>query len=238
MLSLSRRVVLSTVSFALLALACREIVAPLCQEGTHVDPANLVNPAGVVIVFQDSMRRWVFYNDQAGAAGANASGCRLVNGPTGQPIGSGSAELADSLVTDGKALILPDYAATHFDQITTLKYSTFRQSADAGNNLAIALQMNVDYDLTDGSTGYQGRLVFEPYQGVGGNVPQNTWQSWDAKSGKWWGTRTTVTVGGASTTNSCVQSTPCTRTQLLTAFPNVGVHGTYGAVILTAALAA
>ena len=29
----------------------------------------------------------------------------------------------------------------------------------------IALQLNVDYDVSDQSLQYQGRLVFEPYQG-------------------------------------------------------------------------
>ena len=31
-----------------------------------------------------------------------------------------------------------------------------------------------------------------------------------------------------------MQATPCTWSQLLTAFPNVGIHGTYGAVVLKA----
>ena len=35
-------------------------------------------------------------------------------------------------------------------------------------------------------------------------------------------------------TNPCVQASPCTWQQLLVAFPNVGVHGTYGAVVLKA----
>jgi hypothetical protein len=92
----------------------------------------------------------------------------------------------------------------------------------------------VDYDLTDSYTGYQGRLVFEPYQGIGGNVPQSTWQNWDATAGKWWGTRSTVTQNNVVVTNPCVQATPCSWSQLLTTFPNVGVHTVYGAVVLKA----
>jgi len=92
----------------------------------------------------------------------------------------------------------------------------------------------VDYDLDDGATGYMGRLVFEPYQASGGSVVQNQWQDWDALAGKWWGTRATVTKGDAPVTNPCVQATPCTWTQLLTEFPNVGVHGSQGAVVLKA----
>jgi hypothetical protein len=43
-----------------------------------------------------------------------------------------------------------------------------------------------------------------------------------------------VPVNGALTTNACVQATPCTWTQLLAAFPNIGVHASYGAVVLKA----
>jgi subtilisin family serine protease len=76
--------------------------------------------------------------------------------------------------------------------------------------------------------------VYEPYRGSGGNVTQGTWQSWDAKAGLWWGTRTSVPRNGALIANPCVQATPCTWAQLLATFPNVGVHATLGAVVLKA----
>jgi len=196
--------------------------------------AGLLNPAGTVAVWPDSMREWQFYNDQQGAVCTDSSVCRMVAGQAGQALGSGTAELAVAASNEGKALVLPDYAGTRFDAINTLKYSTYRQSVDAGSNLAIALQFNVDFDLTDGSGGYQGRLVFEPYQGIGGNVPDSTWQEWDALAGFWWGTRATVSKGGVNTPNPCVQATPCTWAQLLALFPDLGVHGSYGVVILKA----
>lgn len=180
------------------------------------------------------MQGWAFYDDQQGTACSDANACRMVSGPDGQPAGQGSAELAITTSSDGKALILAGFQGMRFDQITELRYATYRQTTDPGNNLAIALQFNADFDLNDAATGYQGRLVFEPYQGVGGNVQQNTWQEWDAKAGKWWGTRATVSKSNVSTPNPCVQATPCTWSQLLSAFPSVGVHTTYGAVILVA----
>jgi hypothetical protein len=131
-------------------------------------------------------------------------------------------------------LILVSYAGTRLDRVTELSYSTYRSTADAGNNLAIALQLNVDYDVTDAAAGYQGRIVYEPYHSYGGQVVQGIWQTWNTLTGKWWGTKSTVTRNGVSTANPCVQATPCTWTQLLTAFPNAGVHATYGAVVLKA----
>jgi hypothetical protein len=220
----------AALGIAVAVLACREITAPLFAPHT----SQYQNGTGTVIVSPATMRGWAFYNDQADAPCTDTSVCRLVQGPGSPSAGTGSAELATGSASDGVALVLQDYKGTRLDSITDLHYSTYRQTADAGNNLAIALQFNVDYDLTDQSAGYQGRLVYEPYQGVGGNVPRNTWQSWDARAGQWWGTRASVPVNGVLTTNPCVQATPCTWSTLLAIFPNVGVHATYGAVILKA----
>jgi hypothetical protein len=194
----------------------------------------LINPSGTVVVSPFNMHGWTFVNDQNDAACTDATVCRLVAGPGTPPAGVRSAELATPLSTDGKALILADYAGTRLDAFTTLSYSTYRQSVDAGNNLAIALQFNVDYDLNDAATGFMGRIVFEPYQTNGGSVVQNAWRTWDALSGKWWGSRTTVTSANATVANPCVQATPCTLAQLIAAFPNIGVHATLGAVVLKA----
>src|SRR4051812_82352 len=102
------------------------------------------------------MRGWLLYDDQQGVACTDATVCRFVQGPNTPPAGSGSAELATTSASSGKALILAGYNGTRFSQITELSYSTFRQTSDAGNNLAIALQFNVDFDLNDGAVGYQG----------------------------------------------------------------------------------
>jgi hypothetical protein len=218
---------------ALTASCAHDATAPAAAVAPR-KASFLINPAGTVVVSPFNMHGWTFYDDQNDVACTDATVCRLVAGPGTPPAGVGSAELATPLSTDGKALVLVDYAGTRLDAFTTLSYSTYRQTVDAGNNLAIALQFNVDYDLNDAATGYMGRIVFEPYQGIGGNVSQNTWQTWNALSGKWWGSRTTVTSGDASVTNPCVQATPCTLGQLIAVFPNIGVHATLGAVVLKA----
>jgi len=233
-LSRSTRVFALCASTVIALYACHDATAPQRDLPTDLHPSALLNSTGAVIVSHDSMHGWTFYDDQHSVACTNATVCDLVQGPAGTPIGSGSAELATSSSSDGPALILADYGGTRFDRITQLRYSTYRQSADAGNNLAIALQFNVDYDLNDQNASWQGRLVFEPYQSAGGSVTGNSWQSWDAKAGPWWGTKSTVPVNGVARTNPCVQATPCTWAQLLNTFPNVAVHATYGAVILKA----
>lgn len=188
----------------------------------------------VVTVSPGNMGGWSFMNDQTSTPCTTSTLCALVTGPTGMPSGTGSAELATQASSDGIALARAGYQGARLDQITELSYSTYRQSADAGNNLAIALQLNVDYDLTDADSSYQGRLVYEPYQTAPGGVMQSTWQRWDTRAGRWWGTKSTVKRNGVAVTNSCVQASPCTWAQLLALFPNLGIHKVYGAVVMKA----
>ena len=182
----SQGALMLTLCFSLFVFACKDITGPLLSPDTGI--RRLINPSGIIVVTPDSMRGWSFRDDQRDLPCSNADVCHLVERPIGNLLGTGSAELATTASTDGNALILADYKGIRFDQLTALRYSTYRQSTDAGNNLAIALQFNADYDLSDVATGWQGRLVFEPYHGNGGNVTQGAWQQWDAKAGKWWGT--------------------------------------------------
>ena len=118
---------------------------------------------------------WVFYDD--GFPGGIG---QFVVGPGTPPLGIGSVRLAlPGTVGAREAYGTAAYAGTRLDKITKLDYSTYRSSVDAGNNLAIALQFDMDYDLTDANTAWQGRLVYEPYMAAGGTVLQNTWQQWD-----------------------------------------------------------
>ncbi|MDQ2920806.1 MAG: hypothetical protein M3R52_04205, partial [Acidobacteriota bacterium] len=114
------------------------------------------------------------------------------------------------------------YAGTRLDNIGKLRYSSFQT-----NNTIVApsLQFDIDYDVNDAATAYEGRLVFEPYQSPAqGAVLQNVWQSWHGLSGNWYGTRATVTVGNASVANPCQQGTPCTWQQVRATFPNAGIR--------------
>jgi hypothetical protein len=172
------------------------------------------------VVSPNNMHGWVFFEDNAGGPGSG----NFVVGPPTPPLRTGSAHFllngnaGPAPPADRQNLATLAYAGTRFDQITNLEYSTYRSSVDAGNNLAISLQFDVDYDLTDGINNFQGRVVFEPYQGINGNVPQNTWQTWHPlTSGAWWATR-------APGNGPCGQATPCTWAQFLLLFPNSGVH--------------
>jgi hypothetical protein len=62
-------------------------------------------------------------------------------------------------------------------------------------------------------------------------VQQNIWQTWDARAGNWYGTRTTVPVNNANVPQPCQPATPCTWTQVLALFPIAGVWNSGGGLI-------
>ena len=174
-------------------------------------PAGAFMPSSNVIVSPEDLGvTWVEHND--GVAGT--WDVSFASGPATPPLGSGSARF---LVDDtGRAVLAtPLHAGTRFDAIEALSYWTYRESP-TGGVLAVSLQFDVDYDLTDGSRLFQGRLVFEPYQS-GATVTDDTWQEWDALAGEWWAT------GGAGAA-ACPQSDPCTWSEVLVAFPDAGIR--------------
>ena len=177
--------------------------------GDHDGETTVVSPR--------NMRGWAFYDDNTGGPGTGS----MVVGPGRPPAGRGSARLTVVTPADRQLLSTARYAGTRLDAITALSYWTYRSSPDPQNVLAIALQLDVDYDLSDANTAWQGRLVFEPYQAAGNTVLTGIWQSWDALAGKWW-------ASGAPGNTVCPQSKPCTWAQVLDAFPNAGLRAGVG----------
>jgi hypothetical protein len=117
------------------------------------------------------------------------------------------------------------------DDLNALLYSSY-QNNNTNTVVAISLQFDIDYDLKDTSTNYQGRLVFEPY--LTGTVQQNVWQNWNPRAGNWYGTRTTVPVNNVNVAQPCQPATPCTYQQVLALFPNAGVWNSGGGMIFKA----
>ncbi|MBI3391542.1 MAG: hypothetical protein HY027_27730 [Deltaproteobacteria bacterium] len=193
---------------ALIAALLSVMVAAQATQGATVT----VTPA--------NMQGWGFFTESGSATGA------LAFGPATAPLSVGSARI--SLVNSGSRELIATagYAGTSLSQITGLQYSTYRSSVDAGNNLALALQFDMDYDLSDSTTTFQGRLVFEPYlaPGIGGTVVQNTWQTWSPLAGKWWMSGAAIVGNVLEGSIACPQAVPCTWSQVLTMYPNAGLR--------------
>ncbi len=100
--------------------------------------------------------------------------------------------------------------------INKLTYSTYEDASTPSTAWAISLQFDVDFNLSDANTAFQGRLVFEPY--YTNTIQHGVWQTWDALAGVWWASNQTASGG------LCPISAPCTTAQVLTDFPNIGVR--------------
>jgi hypothetical protein len=81
----------------------------------HVTPSN--------------MNGWSFFTE-----GSSPTAGTLVAGPPGAPIGSGSARLPVSALTQGQSLGTGAYAGTRLADITALGYSSHRET---GSSLAV-----------------------------------------------------------------------------------------------------
>ncbi len=182
--------------------------------------------AATEIIYPGNEQGWGF----AGDGGSGTWSGALVVGPSGG-LGEGSANLVvDS--TKGAIFGVADYLGTPLGDITTLSYSTYR--AEGGPALALALQLNFDSDLTDENDIWQGRLVYEPY--LTQVVSDDAWQNWNTLNdaagtgtGSWW-----LSNGTLASISGCTMATPCTWTEIKTAFPNGGVHATLGGVLFKA----
>jgi hypothetical protein len=149
----------------------------------------------------------------------------FVTGPTGSD-GTGSAHLTTD-ATGGEALSTGVFAGTAVNRFSTLTYKTYVQS---GAN-APTLQLDADYDSSDTSTAFQGRIVFEPSLAGAAAVTPLTWQTWNpltAPSG-WWQTGNPI-VSNVTGTKVCLEASPCSLTTLMTDYPNLSVRPVVGQV--------
>lgn len=160
------------------------------------------------------------------------------NGATAKPTNSkannakGSLEFnisnSDSSVEVGLLNRLPSNRLADLGA-TGLSYATW-QTTNAPQ--AVSLQINVDYDLTDDFTGWQGRLIFEPSRNnvdtMGRTITDNTWQSWATlePEGVWWMTWSQEAHDYYLSSNPCPQSTPCLTAEFLDWYPNAGLSST------------
>src|SRR4051794_13431419 len=126
-----------------------------------------------VVVTPSAPNGWSFGNE-----GTNGSGY-FVNGPGTPPAGRGSALL--SIDGTGREDIGTGvFTGRSLANFTQLKYSTY-QAFSGSRNETLSLEFDVDYDSTDSSTTYQGRLVYVP--AAASTVTPDVWQTWDTMSG-------------------------------------------------------
>jgi hypothetical protein len=157
---------------------------------------------------------FAFVNETPNGSGA------FVSGPNGAD-GSGSAQLTVD-ATGGEALLNGQFAGTRLDHLRFLSYKTYEKDPSPH---ATTLQLDADYDSTDGSTAFQGRAVFEPSLSGQAPVTNGIWQTWNpltAPSG-WWQTGNAI-VGDTNVGQACTEAAPCSFAQLLSNYPNASIR--------------
>lgn len=171
--------------------------------------------ASTVDVNPTSTNGWTFVDDN-GHGGTGS----FISGPSTPPLGSGSVQLGVNASNQGYMIYKAVYGGTKLSGINALSYKTYVQQ---GNNLiAPALQFDIDQDVTDGNTAWQGRLVYEPYQNGHATVTDGQWQNQDALNGIWWFSNSTA-FGG-----HCPISSPCTLSTIESFYPNIGIRNVGG----------
>lgn len=178
---MSKRITLAAVAVTALAG-----LAPVA----HAAPARttqVVTEADVVRQVENTppTARRVLYARE----GTPASAAAFVDGPSGQPLGSGSLRLETA--TGGEKVFLLDHAfvGRPLAGVNDISYSTYR-TRGAAQQVA-ALNVVIDVNGPDVVGGFS-TLVFEPvYNPDQGAVVNGTWQKWTASGGgQWWSTRT------------------------------------------------
>ena len=163
--------------------------------------------AGTIVVATESPDAWFGGNE--GPTGSLGE-VTFTPGPMPAPSGYGAA----TLEIDGTGRASLGTVLFKGTPLSAISQLTYRSYASSSKTLtALALQFDVDYDATDTSSAYQGRLTFEP---ASAPTP-DTWMSEDALAGTWWASQNPgKTV--------CPQSAPCTWAQVLAAFPNAAIR--------------
>ena len=192
--------------------------------------------AGTVVIVDENNVDWGFL-DEGGSPVWGFQG-----GPDTPPTGNGSAFFDISNPSDGALIATQLHNGLRLVDLSELGYCTYQETTPQ----AVALQFNIDYDDSDGSADWQGRLVYEPYYTEA--VIPGVWQCWDtltqapppfrgrrtpAGVGNWWSTGTPI-VGGVPQAAVCTIGDPCAFSEILSFYPDVAIHQTLGALILKA----
>jgi hypothetical protein len=189
-----------------------------------------------VVVTPNAPNGWAFVNE-----GATGKGY-YINGPGNPPAGRGSA----LLTVDGtgrEAIATGSYSGFALSSISPLSYSTY-QAFSGSPNETPTLAFDVDYDSTDNSTAYQGRLVYVP--SAGGAVNPGVWQTWNTLTGNaaWYSSGSgsssyrPIVNDAQQAAPPCTQTSFCTWATVLSQYPNArirpNVGGIPGALLLRA----
>jgi parallel beta-helix repeat protein len=172
---------------------------------------NTITPATTVITVTPVITNGWFYITETVGPGTGLLPFDIVLPPPDPTLGEASARLTITNVNWRHMYLAPIFTGTRLSDITVFEYRLRRPSASSPLPY---INIGWDDNVTDGNTGFRGRLVYSPP-----SLPANAWHIVDARNDptpRWY-----TTLPGAT---QCTNVTPCTFTDLVAAYPNAAIH--------------
>jgi parallel beta-helix repeat protein len=172
---------------------------------------NTITPATTVITVTPVITNGWFYITETVGPGAGLLPFDIVLSPPDPTLGKASARLVITDVNWRHMYLSPIFTGTLLSDITVFEY---RLRIPSASPQLPYINIGWDDDVTDGDTGFRGRLVYTPPP----SLASNTWHIIDARNDPTPNWYTTITA------TQCTASTPCTFAQLVAAYPNAAIH--------------
>jgi parallel beta-helix repeat protein len=173
---------------------------------------NTITPATTVITVTPVITNgWAYITETVGP-GTGLLPFDIVLSPPDPTLGEASARLTITDVNWRHMYVAPIFTGTLLSDITVFEY---RLRVPSASPQFPYINIGWDDNVTDGNTGFRGRLVYSPP-----SLPANAWHIVDARNDptpRWY-----TTLTGATQCNSIFN--PCTFTQLVAAYPNAAIH--------------
>ncbi|GIV84906.1 MAG: hypothetical protein KatS3mg052_1913 [Candidatus Roseilinea sp.] len=174
---------------------------------------NTITPVTTVITVTPVLTNGWGYITETVGPGVFPIPFDIVLPPPAPTLGEASARFVLTDVTWRHMYAAPIFTGTLLRDITAFEY---RLRFPASNGQTPYINIGWDDDVTDGNTGFRGRLVYSPDN----SLAPDTWHIVDARNDptpRWY-----TTLSGATACNSL--SNTCTFTDLIAAYPNAAIH--------------
>jgi parallel beta-helix repeat protein len=172
---------------------------------------NTITPATTVITVTPVITNGWFYITETVGPGTGLLPFDIVLPPPDPTLGAASARLVITNVNWRHMYLSPNFTGTRLSDITVFEY---RLRIPSASPQLPYINIGWDDDVTDGNTGFRGRLVYSLP-----SLPADAWHIVDARNDptpRWY-----TTLPGAT---QCTNVTPCTFTDLVAAYPNAAIH--------------
>jgi parallel beta-helix repeat protein len=172
---------------------------------------NTITPATTVITLTPVANNGWFYITETVGPGNGLLPFDIVLPPPDPTLGEASARLVITNVNSRHMYFAFIFTGTRLSDITVFEY---RLRVPSASPQVPYINIGWDDDVTDGNTGFRGRLVYSPP-----SLPADAWHIVDARNDptpRWY-----TTLTGAT---QCTSGSPCTFAQLVAAYPNAAIH--------------